>query len=289
MIIFKVHFSELCNVSVDALGDDLPASPIPIDTVDELDLQFRMMELPLIKTGVLAIGGPVGRHDSFHVLLCFFFLCNGRDFGLLQQFFVFVQIQSNVADGAIVEVTRRGKSEMCVTVLQTVYMLGLLVAVGFTMGGMLLPMWVESSDDGIGYAVGLFLNCTKLGDEVDFNHCRKIWDDLTLAEQLGAGAMFLSCATCAVAFAWSCIAYYGICCRRCMTQPLPYVTALAFVLDLTGIICIAHDREIGQIEDLTSDKELGLSIWLCVAGVAVLLFDTLVASGLALSSILCPC
>ncbi|KAL1238158.1 Pantothenate synthetase [Trichinella pseudospiralis] len=191
---------------------------------------------------------------------------------------------------AIVEVTTgRDKSKMCVTVLQTVYMVGLLVAVGFTMGGMLLPMWVEGSADGIGYAVGLFLNCSKLGDEVDFNNCRKIWDDLTLAEQLGAGAMFLSCATCAVAFAWSCIAYYGICCRRCMTQPLPYVTALAFVLDLTGIICIAHDREIGQIEDLTTDKELGLSIWLCVAGVAVLLFDTLVASGLALSSILCPC
>ncbi|CDW60555.1 protein clc; protein cbr clc-4; protein cbr clc-1; cre clc-4 protein; cre clc-1 protein; cbn clc-4 protein; cbn clc-1 protein [Trichuris trichiura] len=179
---------------------------------------------------------------------------------------------------------------MCVTVFQVVYVAGLAISFSLTAASIALPNWLEEEQQNSAFVryTGLFKTCIEAANDSNFSKCKAIWQELKDVEKAGIICLILAVALCVFASAWAMVAYYGCCCRGVLTQPLPYVTALAFVFDLAGLICITHDQDIGQYS-YTDQAKIGMSLWLAFTGLIVLLADTIVAIGLALSSQFCPC
>ncbi|VDP07631.1 unnamed protein product [Soboliphyme baturini] len=182
---------------------------------------------------------------------------------------------------------------MCSTFLTFIYVAGTLTAAILQVASLVTQSWFVGDEQlSVGTAkrlYGLFFSCTT--QNVTENQCILIWNRLSSQEKAAAVCFILAVAFSALSFIWGCVNCFACCCRSCLTMPLAILAGIGFVLNFTGACLMASSQGISISEFVNEAKEqsFGLSMWICVASVAVTLVNTVVGIILALASKVCPC
>jgi len=180
---------------------------------------------------------------------------------------------------------------MCSTLVQIVFVVGLLAGAGLTIVSLVTPFWRSyDTDKGENY-FGFFTNCIK--QDLNSNYCYNSWQNAPTWQKAAMACLILALAACLAAFIWSCVACFMCCCRSCLTPPLPILTGLACLLDIIGVaIYGAKSGDVGSFPmsyaTLTSKGTFGYSFWVGIGAIITLFVDTIVGICLVTTSKVSP-
>lgn len=140
----------------------------------------------------------------------------------------------------------------------------------------LLPPWVDLSPTYVYNLSFPHFQIEKCGLDV--------WQSLGPHEKITAVLLILAIATCLLLFLWSCISYFGCCCKSYLLTPMPILALVAVLFDLAAVLVyvLYDDKYEAKIEEAfdVTQRKYGYSMWFAVVAGIGLLVD--VALGIAM-------
>lgn len=186
---------------------------------------------------------------------------------------------------------------MCSTILQVVYIAGIVVATGLTIGALVTPAWRAGETGNWDSTSSLIWNCGKdvssCKDSFSVRRClirlltrvRNFFcpfQNLTGYQQAAASLLILAILVCAAAFVWAVFTCCACCCHACLFPLMPIFSGVACGLNVVAIIVYAVNTD-----GLTANN-IGYSMWLDICAALLLAADTVIAIFLCECCACCP-